>query len=235
MYNPSHFQEKDLGTLHDLITRHPLAALVTLASDGINASHIPLLHDLSTGPLGTLRGHVAKANPQWRDLAPAVRALAIFTGPQHYISPSWYPAKAEHGKVVPTWNYVVVHAHGPMRVIEDREWLRNNVRELTAAQEASFDNPWRIEDAPAGYIDGLLSAIVGIEMTVEKLEGKWKASQNRAAADRLGVVTGLRGLHTPEGGEMAEVVSAASKRLAWEKQEAGTATSGAGIRIRIPE
>ena len=207
MYCPAQFQETRLPLLHELMARHPLATLVTLGSEGLCASHLPLFYDASAGPLGTLRGHMARANPQWRELLAEVKALAIFAGPQHYISPQWYPSRMEHGRVVPTWNYVVVHAQGPIRVIQDKAWLRRNVGELTAAQEAAFANPWRVEDAPEAFIDGQANAIVGIELTIETLEGKWKASQNRPEADRHGVVAGLRALGTPEAVRMAEVVA----------------------------
>ncbi len=206
MYNPAHFKFDDPEALHGWMTQYPLATLVTISSDGLNATHLPLLHDTRAGGLGVLRGHVAKANPQWSDLSAGAPALAIFTGPQHYISPNWYPSKTEYGKVVPTWNYVVVHAQGSLRAIHDSQWLKQNVSELTAAQEAEFAHPWRVEDAPLEFIDSLLNAIVGIEITIESLAGKCKASQNRPEADRLGVVAGLRGLRTPEAERMAEIV-----------------------------
>jgi transcriptional regulator len=211
MYNPAHFQEENPQALRDLMAQYPLATLVTLGAKGLCATHMPLLHDSRAGGFGVLRGHMAKANPQWSDLKPEVPALAIFTGPQHYISPNWYPSKAEHGKVVPTWNYVVIHARGPMRVVRDAAWLTRNVSELTAVHEAGFANPWKPEMAPAGYIDSMVKAIVGIEITIESLEGKWKASQNRPAPDRLGVIDGLTNLGTPEARRMAETVSEANR------------------------
>src|SRR5579864_8727670 len=170
MYNPTHFQENNPQALHDLMTRHPLATLVTLSSQGLCATHLPLLHDRRADGFGVLRGHMAKANPQWSDLTPEVRALAIFTGPQHYISPNWYLSKAEHGKVVPTWNYVVVHARGPVRAIHDAAWLKQNVSDLTAAHEAALPNPWSVESAPAGYVDNMVNGIAGIEIAIESLE-----------------------------------------------------------------
>jgi len=212
MYNPAHFQEDNPLALHDLMAQHPLAALVTLGSQGLCATHLPLLHDGRLGGFGMLRGHMAKANPQWSDLTPDVRALAIFTGPQHYISPNWYPSKAEHGKVVPTWNYVVVHARGPIRVIHDAQWLKQNVSDLTAVHEAALPNPWSVEAAPEGYVENMVNAIVGIEIAIESLEGKWKASQNRPEADRLGVIAALSDLRTPEATRMAEIVSQANRR-----------------------
>jgi transcriptional regulator len=211
MYNPSHFKQNDPQLLHEWMARYPLAALVTLSAQGLCASHIPLLHDTRPGGFGVLRGHMAKANPQWSEFTAGVRALAIFTGPQHYITPSWYPSNAEHGKVVPTWNYVVVHAQGPIRVVHNSTWLKQNVSELTAAHEAGFPRPWTTAGIPAGYFDGLLNAIVGIEITIESLEGKCKASQNRPEADQLGVIRGLRDLGTSEAATMAEIVAHANR------------------------
>ena len=212
MYNPSHFKLDDPAAAHEWMAQFPLAAVVTVSSQGLSASHIPLLHDTTGGGFGVLRGHMAKANPQWSDVAPGARALAIFTGPQHYITPNWYPSNAEHGKVVPTWNYIAVHAQGLMRVIHDPAWLKKNVGELTAAHEAGFPNPWTIDGVPGGYLESLLTAIVGIEITIETLEGKCKASQNRPEPDRQGVIAGLRDLRTPEAERMAEIVFQANLR-----------------------
>jgi len=209
MYNPAHFQLNDPEALHALMAQYPLATLVTTSAHRLNVTHLPLLHDRAHG---VLRGHMAKPNPQWSDLSSDARALAIFTGPQHYISPNWYPSKSEHGKAVPTWNYVVVHAEGLLRIVHDPHWLRQNVSELTAAQEAAFPNPWKVDDAPSGFIDSMLNAIVGVEITIETLEGKCKASQNRPEADRIGVIAGLRQLRTPEADRMAEIVSSANRR-----------------------
>jgi transcriptional regulator len=206
MYTPSHFREERIEVLTTLMRGHPLAALVTVGEQGLAASHIPLVYDPNPEPFGTLRGHVARMNPQWRDLSPNVQALAIFAGPEHYISPSWYPSKAEHGKVVPTWNYAVVHAYGRLSVKFDHAWLRRNVEELTEANEQRSAHPWRVEDAPAEYIDRMLHEIVGVEIVIDRLEGKWKVSQNRGAADRTGVVAGLQTLGTPEAFEMARLV-----------------------------
>jgi transcriptional regulator len=192
MYVPKHFEETRIEILHELIRAHPLAALVTLTPDGLAANHIPFEIDPEPAPFGTLRGHVARANSLWRDFSREVQALAIFQGPETYISPSWYPTKQETGRVVPTWNYAVVHAHGPLRAIEDRSWLREFVERLTNRHEASRSAPWKVTDAPAAYIDQQLGAIVGLEMPITRLIGKWKASQNRPAHDQDGVVEGLR-------------------------------------------
>src|SRR6266481_1006887 len=192
MYTPHHFQEDRLEVIHQLILDQPLAALVTLGADGLAASHIPLILDHHTGPMGTLRGHLARANPQWRDFSSDINALAIFAGPQHYISPSWYPSKHEHGKVVPTWNYMVVHAYGPLRIVEGCEALLRHLHELTNSQEAKREQPWSVDDAPQDYVENLLRSIVGIEIEITRLEGKWKVSQNRDHADRSGIADGLR-------------------------------------------
>jgi transcriptional regulator len=191
MYLPPVFQEERLEVLHALMRAHPLAALVTLSADGLVANHIPLLVNEEPAPLGTLVGHVARANPVWRDFSAEIPSLAIFSGPEHYISPSWYPSKAEHGKVVPTWNYASVHAYGQLSIHEDAEWLRALVTRLTATHESQFEQPWAVADAPATYVDGLLKGIVGIELRIDRIEGKWKMGQNRSAEDRQGAVAGL--------------------------------------------
>ena len=194
MYVPNSFREEDPAKLAELIARHPLASLVTLGPEGLDMSPVPLLYDPTPrqgAPYGLLRGHLARANPQWRQFNPAVPALAIFTGPNAYISPNWYPSKAEHGKAIPTWNYAVVDAQGPMRVIEETEELRQLLAELTAQHEASQPKPWKLEDAPEDYMAAQLKAVVGVEIPVQKLTGKWKMSQNKSEADRAGVKANL--------------------------------------------
>jgi transcriptional regulator len=207
MYTPHHFQEERLEVLHRLILDQPLAALVTLGADGLSASHIPLILDHRAGSMGTLRGHLARANPQWRDFSSEVNALAIFAGPQHYISPSWYPSKREHGKVVPTWNYMVVHAYGALRIVEGREPLLRHLHELTNSQETKREQPWSVDDAPKEYVENLLRSIVGIEIEISRLEGKWKLSQNRGQADRSGVAAGLRVSGNSDARAMAETIA----------------------------
>lgn len=192
MYIPTHFEEKRTEVLHELIVTQGFGTLVTLGSDGIAANHLPFELDPGDGSLGMLRAHVARANPVWRDHANAVEALAIFEGASAYVSPSWYPSKQEDGKVVPTYNYIAVHAYGPLRVIDDPAWLLGLVERLTARHEAAMPAPWQVADAPRDYIDKMLGAIVGIEIPVARLQGKWKVSQNRPAADRAGVAAGLR-------------------------------------------
>ena len=206
MYVPSHFAESRVDVLHDLIRTFPFGALVVLASDGINANHIPFEIDPDPAPFGTLRGHVARANPVWRDFSSQVDALVLFQGAHTYISPAWYATKQEHGKVVPTWNYAVVHAHGPLRVIDDRAWLRQFVEVLTDRHEAGRSDPWKVTDAPVDFIDTMVASIVGIEIPIAKLTGKWKVSQNRPEKDRAGVAEGL--VHSGSDAEvsMAQLV-----------------------------
>lgn len=211
MYLPSHFKEERPEILRRLIAEHPLGALVTLGPEGIEANHIPFLHDPDPAPHGTLRGHVARANPVWRDHAKDVEALVIFQGPQTYVTPSWYPRKRQTGKVVPTWNYLVVHAYGPLRAIEDGAWLRGFVERLTNRFESARSEPWQVTDAPPDFIETQLKAIVGIEIPVTRLLGKWKASQNQPPADREGVVRGLRAADRPDAAEIAEWVERSRK------------------------
>ena len=190
MYLPKHFEQTDPAALQALMREHPLATLIVPSADGITADLIPLEYLPDAGPLGTLRGHVARANPLWKRAAGA-EVLAVFTGPQVYITPSWYPTKAETHKVVPTWNYTVVQARGPLRAIDDAPWLHGLVSGLTAHHEAPRAQPWAVTDAPDDYIQTMLRAIVGIEIELTQLVGKWKVSQNRNEADRQGVVEGL--------------------------------------------
>lgn len=206
MYLPSHFEETRVEVLHRLIREHPLGTLVTLGSEGLNADHIPFEVENAPAPFGTLRGHVARGNPVWRDSSKDLEALLVFQGPQAYITPSWYPTKRETGKVVPTYNYIVVHAYGALRAIEDRAWLRGLVERLTNRHEAGRPQPWKVADAPEDYIETMLGAIVGIEITVTRLVGKWKASQNRLPADRDGVVRGLAGIDDADAATMAGLV-----------------------------
>jgi transcriptional regulator len=214
MYLPEHFTRTDVATLHRLIRDYPLATLVTLGDGELIVNHVPLLIDAGAGPYGMLRGHVARANPVWRHFSAAVPTTAVFRGPDAYVSPSWYPSKAAHGKVVPTWNYAVVHAHGMPRVIEDRDWLRALVEELTTAHEAAIGSGWKFSDAPADFAQQMLGAIVGIEIPITTLTGKWKVSQNRTAADRAAVAAalGARGASgDSNAAAMAELVRRSSE------------------------
>lgn len=194
MYTPKHFAETRTDVLHDFIEQNSLAAIVVSTANGLTANHIPVLLDRETG---MLVGHVSRANPMHSDALPEAEALAIFTGFDHYVSPSWYPSKLEHGRVVPTWNYAVVHAYGTLTFFDGRRRLREVVDRLTRTHEAQFAQPWSIEDAPPEYIDGLLSAIIGFEMKITRLEGKWKNSQNRDEADRAGVAAAIKSGRQP--------------------------------------
>jgi transcriptional regulator len=203
MYLPSHFEQHDAAALHALMREHPLATLVSQQAGGITADAIPLEYVAASH---TLRGHVARANPLWREAA-GQPVLAVFNGPQAYITPSWYPSKAATHKVVPTWNYTLVHAHGVLRAVEDASWLHALVSGLTAHQEAQRDLPWAVADAPDDYVQQMLRAIVGIEIPVDRLIGKWKISQNRSDADRLGVAAGLAEGEAPARAMAALVAS----------------------------
>lgn len=190
MYLPKQFQQSDLQVLQALIRSKPLANVVTLSSQGLNANPLPLYFTEKSG-VPVLQGHVARSNSLWRDFDASVEALAIFQGVDAYISPSLYPSKAEHGKVVPTWNYIALHVYGSLRVIDDPVWLHTFLDKLTTQQEANFANPWQIADAPADYIEKMLKAIVGIELEITRWEGKWKLSQNKSDAEYQGVADGL--------------------------------------------
>jgi len=210
MYVPPHFAEQRLDVLRQLIHDYPLGMLVTLGAEGLNANHIPFEFDSIPAPLGTLRGHVARANPVWRDFSQTVDTLVVFLGPQAYITPSWYSTKSESGEVVPTYNYLAVHAYGSLQIRHEAEWLRGLVTRLTHRFESQRATPWQVTDAPAAFIGKQLHAIVGIEMQLTRLIGKWKVSQNRPVADRAGVVEGL-----------TENADAASVALAdWVKEKA---------------
>jgi len=189
--NPLH-RLTDRDALFALMVSHPLGAWVCHGKAGLVANHVPFLLDRSRGPHGTLIGHVSRANKVWRNLGRASSSVVMFQGPQAYITPGWYPGKSEHGNVVPTWNYVVAHAHGVAHAIEDREWLFDMVRRLTQFHEAPQAAPWSVSDAPASFMDKMMRAIVGIEIPIDRLEGKLKASQDEAMSDRVGTVRGLR-------------------------------------------
>jgi transcriptional regulator len=191
MYVPPHFDENRVPVLHAAIREIGFGTLVTVGAAGIIASHIPMLLDPAPAPYGTLVGHLSRANPQWRAVTTEIEALAMFLGPQAYVTPSWYPTKQETGKVVPTWNYVAIHAYGPLRFIEDADWKRAHVTKLTETHEANRPEPWAVSDAPPDFIEGMIKGIVGLEMPITRLEGKWKMNQNRSVADRAGVAEGL--------------------------------------------
>ena len=208
MYIPPSNAEHRPEVLLDFIDAHPFGALVTASADGLFATHLPLVLDRARGAHGTLEGHVARANPHHR-LEPATgESMVIFTGPDAYVTPAWYASKAEHGRVVPTWNYVAVHVYGTLRFVDDRAFLRRHLEQLTARHEDGREHPWAIGDAPPEYIDQLERAIVGFELAITRIEGKWKMSQNRPAADIDGVVRGLAGSPDPGDRAVAAIVDA---------------------------
>jgi transcriptional regulator len=191
MYQPPAFREDRLEVQHDLIRAQPLGLLITAGPSGLMANLIPFLINPETSPRGTLRAHFSRANPHWRELAAVEECLVVFQGPQDYVTPSWYVTKQETGKVVPTWNYVTVHAWGRPHVIEDGQWLRRQLDDLTHLNEGSRPMPWLVDDAPPDYVAAQMKGIIGLEIPIDRIEGKWKVSQNRPAADRAGVVAGL--------------------------------------------
>jgi transcriptional regulator len=209
MYLPSAFKEERVPVLHAAIRNIKVGTLITLGSEGLEASPLPMLIDAEPGPFGTLYGHLAKANPQWKRAAAAPPALVTFLGPNAYVTPSWYEAKRAHGKVVPTWNYITVQATGTPRWIEDRDELLGIVTRLTDTHEKDRADPWAVTDAPADYIDGMLKAIVGFALPIARLEGKWTLSQNRAPADLAGVREG----YAAQAGETAAALAAAMADL----------------------
>jgi transcriptional regulator len=206
MYEPPFHRVDDLDRLHALIRARTLGLLVSHGPQGLLANALPFLIDPAASKLGTLRVHMARANGQWRDLTEAPEALVVFQGADHYITPSWYATKQETGKVVPTWNYVMVQAKGRAKVVEDDAWLARQIEALTRGQEARRDKPWAVGDAPADFIVMQRKAIVGIEIEIVDIHGKWKTSQNRPAADRVGVAAGLEALGDEEAREMAAIV-----------------------------
>ena len=200
MYRPDHFRVDDVKEMHALMGARPFASFVSAGANGLFASHLPtVLKD--EGRYGVIECHLARANPHWKDLADVTEALMIFHGPETYITPNWYPSKAQHGKVVPTWNFAAVHAYGRPEVMQDRDWLLRHVTQLTAQQESGEPRPWALSDAPPAFIDAMLRGIVGFRFAIARLEGKWKMSQNREMQDRAGVVTGLR--RRGEGDDLA--------------------------------
>lgn len=207
MYIPGHFEEKRVDVLHELVRARPLATLVTSSPGGLDANHIPFYLASNPAPLGTLQGHIARANPLATQIGDGIEALAVFHGPEGYITPSWYATKKESGKAIPTWNYTVVHATGVLRLMDDADWLRAQLEALTRHNEAAFEQPWSPSDAPPDYIEKLMGAIVGVEMVIECLTGKWKVSQNHPAANRAGVVEGLKAQGTSVALDMAALVA----------------------------
>jgi transcriptional regulator len=212
LYLPAHFNETRTEVMHALMRAHPLCTLVTQRDSVLEANHLPVQTLDEPKPLGCIRGHIARANPLWRGYRPEAQALAVFQGPQIYISPSFYPSKVKTGEVVPTWNYAVVHASGTLRFIEDAGWLREFVAGLTATHEAQRSVPWGIDDAPAPYIDKMLRLIIGFEFSIATLAGKWKVSQNRSQADQQGVILNLQNSDNPDSRDMAAMLAALAPR-----------------------
>ena len=192
MYLPPHFREDSLDIQHKFMRENPLGLLVTHSAHGLIADAAPFILDEASGEFGTLRAHLSRANPQYKALAEADECIIIFQGPQAYITPTWYETKQETGKVVPTWNYVTVHAWGRPQVMEDPAWLRAQIEALTTQMESGRTKPWAVSDAPEAFVQAQMKGIFGIEIPINRIEGKWKVSQNRPEADRLGVIEGLR-------------------------------------------
>jgi transcriptional regulator len=207
VYTPAPFAENRIGVLQEFIRQHLLATLVSCGSSGPEATHVPVVLHTDQGTSGILRCHLARANDHWKDLQSLPAVLAIFHGTDHYITPSWYPTKQEHGKVVPTWNYVAVHVRGRARLFEDQSELIEHLRTLTDQNEQVFAQPWSVADAPQNYIDSLTKAIVGVEIAIDKIEGKCKASQNQPQSNQAGTVAGLNRLNSPESLRMAQLVA----------------------------
>lgn len=213
LYNPNHFRVDDDDALQAFIRDHAFATLVSTRDGNLSVSHLPMILETGNKGSSTLKGHIARANGHWKDIGDGIEALAIFHGPQAYVTPQWYPSKLEHAKVVPTWNYAVAHVHGRARTVEDSDWLHAHVSALTNANEAAFAHQWAVEDAPADYLDKMLKAIVGIEIAVTRVEGKWKLSQNRTEADRLGVTNGLAARSNAEARAVHELMKGEERRL----------------------
>jgi transcriptional regulator len=212
MYIPASFREERREELHGLIAAHPLGTLVTHGADGLQASPLPFLHDLAADGQGTLRAHMARANPHWQTLAEADQCLVIFQGPGAYVTPDWYPSKAATHQVVPTWNYAAVHVRGTIRVVDDPGWLVQQIDDLTAAHEALRPVPWSPADAPADFIAAQMQAVIGLEIAITAIDGKWKMSQNRGADDRRGVVTGMSDPQDPHCNPAVAVIVAGRTR-----------------------
>ena len=211
MYVPEHFKLGDVAEQHALMHAYPFAALITNSEAGFEVTHLPTVLK-SEGALGVVECHVSRANPHWREIAKSGKGLLIYTGPEAYITPGWYPSKAAHGKVVPTWNYAVVHAHGTAEIVDDRAWLVRHVSELTDQQEAGATVQWATSDAPGNFIEVLSRGIVGMRFTIGRLEGKAKMSQNREVPDREGVVAGLRQRGAEADAKVASLVASEAEK-----------------------
>jgi transcriptional regulator len=207
MFKQPIFREEREALIHDLIMSNSFGTLISVIDGELTADHLPFLFKAKYGDNCVLHAHIAKGNPLWINNVTGGAVLVIFQGAHHYISPSWYASKAEHEKVVPTWNYAVVHAHGTIKFIEDQEWLKTHINEQTNKNEQNYDTPWKVSDAPEKYIDGQLKGIVGIEIEITRFDAKWKMSQNKNAADKEGVIKGLLGEKDANARDMAIMMS----------------------------
>jgi len=207
MFMPDHFRVEDNAEMHALMRAHPFAALVSMTPSGLYGTHLPTVLK-NEGPFGTIECHLARANPHWKDLAKGEEAMMIFQGAEGYITPNWYATKAQTGKAVPTWNYAIVHAYGRPATMNDKDWLKRHVTELSDQQERTETHPWKVSDAPESYVDVMLRGIVGFRFEITRLEGKWKMSQNREPQDRLGVIDGLKARASGNDLEVAGTVAA---------------------------
>lgn len=206
MYIPKPFEERKLDRLHKFIEAYPLATWVSYAEGDLNVDHVPFVLDTSNTANGVLYGHIARANPIWRQYARSTRHVLVFRGPQTYVSPNWYPSKEEHGRAVPTWNYTIVTVYGRPRFIHDRNWLISHLSQLSDFNERAQSTPWSYSDAPAEFAEKLLKGVVGVEIPIEKIEGKFKANQTSTDQDKIGVIAGLREWGGDEKLAMAAIV-----------------------------
>jgi transcriptional regulator len=198
--------------LHDAIRKYGFGTLVTSSEQELEASHLPMLLDSEPAPLGTVLGHLARTNPQWQRVKPGLQSLAIFLGPNTYITPSWYPTKQQNSKVVPTWNYLAIHVYGTLSFFDDPSALRDHVGKMTDTHEASRSAPWAVSDAPADYVEKMLGAIIGFKLRITRIEGKWKMSQNRPQQDVSGVLEGLTREDGEGHGPVAEIMTSRARR-----------------------
>ncbi len=206
MFKPPLFMEDRVGVMHDLIDAYSFGILIAHEDSELSVNHLPFVLHRELGDKGMLRAHMAKGNPLWKAFDEGSNVVVIFQGPHHYISPGWYASKAEHGKVVPTWNYATVHAKGALKLIDDPDWLIEQIGSLSDIHEAGRDDPWKITDAPDKYIRGQMKGIIGVEIEFAELTGKWKMSQNKNDADKAGILNGLTNDGDENAIEMVDVM-----------------------------
>ena len=207
MHVPNKFKETNKDVLQNLIRSHPLGTWIISVDDELDVNHIPFVLDSTQGEFGVLKGHVNIANPVWKSLPTATSSAIVFQGAETYITPSWYASKQEHGKVVPTWNYAVVHAHGRANIVRDRNWLFEHLNALSDQQEEKQPEPWKVADAPKEFTDKMINGIVGIEIPISALVGAWKTSQNKNQSDRAGIINGLSNSENSQSTEMASYIA----------------------------